>query len=185
MVVRVFFISMLAAVSFVALEDRALADDDAYRNKFVSTQAYLSWEAKAKRELDGLLEHAKLEKRRKEKAGDVPLTAEQERTGLEGFKFLLYNRAATEGICTERVLTADNSPAKLEECIEKRNAAMEKFIKLTDYQVSSRRCELKGRDFDSERRFPPFEFLRTGLGPPIFDFEIVNDCLMSKATNVR
>jgi hypothetical protein len=60
---------------------------------------------------------------------------------------------------------------------------MAKFLKLGKYPSlpnSKEDCELKGRDFDYERRFPLFEFLRVGLGPPVYDFEVVNDCLLAR-----
>jgi hypothetical protein len=60
---------------------------------------------------------------------------------------------------------------------------MAKFLKLGKYPSlpsSKEDGELKGRDFDYERRFPPFEFLRVGLGPPVYDFEVVNDCLLAR-----
>ncbi len=150
-------------------------------------KAYQLGESEAKKQLNLFFEHAEIEKKRKENEGEPPATAKQASDALEAVKFLIYNRAATNGICAANALEVSSKLAakdSMHECIEARNAAMEKFIKLGDYRTlpsdrSRNNCELLGRDFDNERRFPPFEFLKVGLGPPLFNFEVVNDCLMS------
>jgi hypothetical protein len=52
-------------------------------------------------------------------------------------------------------------------------------MKLTEYASVIEndkllKCEMKARDFKTELRFPPYEFLRNSTGPAVLD----NDCIL-------
>ncbi len=87
----------------------------------------------------------------------------------------------------EAVHTAKNEQEALAatgQCREARLSEMGKFVKLTDYlsTIGSRKattCEMKSRDYKSEFRFLPYEFLRSSRGPNLFDFKAFNECILT------
>ena len=174
---------ILALVCVVAPSKQCAADYD-----LLVQEAYRRGESDAKKQLDDFFKGAEVERLRKAKAGEPAATSDQQREALKGIKFMIYNRAATNGICAAQAFKISGSPdaawGAFKQCVEKRNAEMLKFVKLGDYASlpanrSDINCELRGRDFGNERRFPPFDFVQDGLGPALLDFEVVNSCLLT------
>jgi hypothetical protein len=132
-------------------------------------------------------EHAKLERERKAQAGERSLSAREEKDGTAGIQLLLYNRAVIFATCGEdaaknRTSEADFS-AESDACVKSKLSELVKYIKLSEYAgtIGVKKytaCEMTSRDYSSEARFAPYDFLR-GSDIKLFDFKSLNDCLLS------
>jgi hypothetical protein len=129
-----------------------------------------------------------IERKRKISAGEPPVPASHAPIADRGIKQLLYSKAVTAAVCGEQSFQqskdADAASRFLKTCMDEKSNDMLKALKMGDYATiidrrKSARCEMKARDYANEIRLPPFDFLRTADGPPLFDYKALTDCLLS------
>ncbi|CAN7312851.1 hypothetical protein LJR220_001657 [Bradyrhizobium sp. LjRoot220] len=144
-------------------------------------EAYKLGEDDARSKMADFQKGAKVEAERKKRAGEPAVSPETVKQGHRVSKFLVHNRTAIRAICAATGLKNKRPFSDVEACVAAKSAAMAKYLKLDEYVDNKTRknCELKARDFDTERRIPPFEFLADGFGPPILDFDIANACMLA------
>jgi hypothetical protein len=94
----------IVALAFLLLvvmpQSKAESLDDRAR------KAYQLGESDAKQQLEAFVEASRVEKKRKEAAGEPPASAKTAKDAFESIRFLIYNRAATNGICFAAALNA-------------------------------------------------------------------------------
>ena len=162
-----------------------IADDNDPTVKF-----YLSLEPDARRLYDTFEPAAAAERERKRRAGEPALTPQQTANGLYAGRELIYNKVLFYPLCADEKFGASGASFErmkrdLQDCVNQKQdqlfewAQLEKYITvLGDRKFLS--CEVKARDFKSERRFPPFEFLRDPHGLKVIDYGKMNDCIKSQ-----
>jgi len=174
-------LSISISISFVA---ECVSD----QKGFDAERLYRRSESNFRADFDKSLEYIKLERERKAKAGEPQLSKEETETGLAGVQSLLYNKAISFVLCGEQAVSdgyTDRSNDKLDACFAARQRETAKFMKLSTEYASVLsddkllKCEMKSRDYESEIRFPPYEFLRNTRGPYVFDFKAMNECILS------
>ncbi|WP_441230070.1 hypothetical protein AB7828_10135 [Tardiphaga sp. 215_C5_N2_1] len=148
---------------------------------------YKSLEADGRIEFNRLVANANAEKEKRVRAGKVIVTPTNERAAMSAMRMMMYNKLASIGVCADR-FTGERDISRagqaIAKCAEERNQEAVKWYKLTDYietvgESKMTRCEMKARDFKNEVRFPAFDFLIDDRNPPLFDFRIMNECIMS------
>ena len=151
---------------------------------------YQSLEPEFRADYAEALEGAEVEQARKAKAGEPATTARERKLGIRGVKSIIYNTAVIKALCAEQagLPIKDENAFKRDwkACVEDRASEILKFTKVAEYVDSlprskSARCEMKSRDYKSEMRFPPYDFLRSDSEPELslFDHEALNSCLLS------
>jgi hypothetical protein len=133
------------------------------------------------------LDFARLERARKENSGERPLSAQQEKEGMNGVQNLLYNKAVILATCAGVTAKSGIDEAVFRtastECIDAKLMEMGKFVKLSEYadavsKAKMNSCEMRSRDYENELRFIPYDFLH-GKDMRLFDFKAFNSCLLS------
>lgn len=151
---------------------------------------YKNHENRIREDLGRSFELAKLERERKIKAGEPPISPQIERDGSDGIRLVLYNKAVIYATCADEAANASKMEGEVltaaTACMNSKSTEMLKFTKLMEYSdsIGARKltaCEMKARDYKNELRFPPYEFLRTSSGPKLFDFKMLNDCILADA----
>jgi len=186
---RAIYVIALLIFSHLALSTAAIADDEDDFNKAIDRQyesnrdQLRSMMMNAERVLDEEV------KKKVAKGVIAQPTPEKRSQALEFAKTFNYNKAINQMRCAYemrkyRPLEGTELEKEFQSCTNRLQGEMIKYSKLSDYASSfdpkkMMACEIKARDFEMERRFPPFEFLKTRDGPPAFNFKVLNDCLIS------
>lgn len=147
-------------------------------------KVYESLRPEAKEMLQNFSEQSKVEAARKRAAGLPPVSADTKKTAEEGIRVLVYNAMVSKVLCAEEVKAAGQDFEALKKCVAQRTEAMLKYFKMSDYAdaMDGRKilkCEMKSRDYKSELRFKPYDFLQNPTSMPLFDFAAMSECVMS------
>jgi hypothetical protein len=136
---------------------------------------------------DAAMVAIQVERERKAKAGELASTATEHSQGLSALRFMLYNKVIIQVLCARQIDSrtgVEKGQAAAVACMDSKHDHLTKYLKLEDYVVNLGaqtflKCEIKTRDYKSEVRFPPYEFLRDTTGPKIIDFAAMNDCILA------
>jgi len=132
---------------------------------------YQSIESNLREEWDGFLKAAEIERERKRKSGKPPLSDEESKQGTSAARFIIYNRTVLTVLCAEENSRTDDFD-KVQECFVAKRDQMNKYLKLEEYVKTL-------GNYADEVRFPPFEFLIDPTGPRLYNFDALNDCILS------
>jgi hypothetical protein len=149
---------------------------------------YDSLEETAKREFEKLNDALSSDQRSAKGAGksvQPSLVDDADRIS----RMFLYNKAVINARCQAGEMSKkvfDTSAAT--ECAVAKQAEIGRYMKLMEYvpALNSQKvlqCEMKSREFYNEDRFPPYEFLKRHGGPRLYDFKLLNDCIIGTAKN--
>lgn len=150
---------------------------------------YRSFEPEARKLYKDFEEGARIERDRKLRAGEPALTPEQVAFGMYAAKEIIYNKVLFYPLCAEIHMTQNMSlealKPKIDKCAKGKQDDLFEYSQLEQYVsvLGDRKfiaCEVKARDFPSERRFPPFEFLRDGRSLRVIDYGKMNNCIKSQ-----
>lgn len=161
------------------------ADDEDPTVKF-----YFSLEQDARKLYDTFEPAAAAERERKLRAGERALTPKEQADGMYGFREIIYNKTLFYPLCAEeRHGTSGGSFEQMKrtllECVNRKQDELFELGQLEKYApvIGNRNflaCEVKARDFKSERRFPPFDFLRDPRGVKAIDYGKMNECIKAQ-----
>jgi hypothetical protein len=172
-------------IAFLCSTSLCRADDDDPIVKF-----YLSLEEDARKVYDTLEPAVAAERERKLRAGEPALSPNQLAEGTYAAREILYNKTLFYPLCAEEKHgTSGGSFEQLKrdvlECVNRKQDQLFELAQLEKYAtvIGDRKflsCEIKARDFKSERRFPPFAFLRDPRGIKAIDYGKMNECIKSQ-----
>jgi hypothetical protein len=159
----------------------AFADEDP------ALKLYLLMENDARALFQKYNEGAVVEADRKKRAGEPPLTEEDRSFGSYAAKEFIYNKVLFHPLCLDQAggnKAHENLTRPVMECVNKKQDELFEASQLEKYapMVGERKyfaCQVKARDFRSERRFPPFEFLRDNRDLRVIDYGKANECVKS------
>ncbi|WP_316181025.1 MULTISPECIES: hypothetical protein [unclassified Bradyrhizobium] len=151
---------------------------------------YRSLEPEIRADYQKFWDGVALEDKRKIARGKAPSSSSERAEGEKGIKSVLYNVAVAKAICVERAFNrasgVDQRMQVMNNCLKEKTDVLLKFSKASEYapvvpRLKSAQCEMRSRDYDSELRFPPFEFLRgpDNHEPHLFDYKALLECLLS------
>ncbi|MGJ5200522.1 hypothetical protein [Bradyrhizobium sp. HKCCYLRH1030] len=151
---------------------------------------YRSLESETHADYQRFWDGVALEDKRKIARGKAPSSSSERAEAEKGIKSLLYSVAVAKANCVEqavnRAVGVDQRMQVMNNCLKEKTDQFLKFSKASEYapvvpRLKSARCEMRSRDYDSELRFPPFEFLRgpDNQEPHLFDYKALLECLIS------
>jgi hypothetical protein len=141
----------------------------------------------ARAEYQKFKEGGAVEAERKKRAGEPSLTEEDRIFVTYAAKELIYNKVLFYPLCLDQAAgnkALESSRGSVMECVNKKQDELFEASQLEKYapMIGERQyfaCQLKARDFKSERRFPPFEFLRDNRDLRVIDYGKANGCVKS------
>jgi hypothetical protein len=158
------FLKFAAAFFFISAFPCFAYSED---KKAIADALYKDGEQDIRKDWDKSFEYVELERQRKAKAGEPPVSAKTQQEGSDGMKIMLYNKAVITAMCAEESAqaskNADEAISLAKACFHGRVAEMIKSTKLMEYSSTIgagkvAACEMKARDYKNEVRFVPYGF---------------------------